>query len=192
MYSLEQSKEFELLANPHSWFLVASELHDQAKLLFESNGSIITHFDSAKSNPNSWNASNRTIILLAGFALENVIKGYLVYEYPEYVRNGFLSKKIQSHKISRIAQGSSFLPYKSRSLNTLKYFEDGLESWARYPCGLNWAQTKEQSYLTSKVWKNYLWLMRSYEIRFKALMKKGWQGTHGFKGKFDISGTWFE
>lgn len=192
MYSLKQCIEFEEIANPHSWFLVASGLHEQAKLLADSSSSTITRRNIVKSQEMTWNASNRTVILLAGFALENIIKAYLIYEHPGFVQNGFLSKKIQTHKLTKLAKESSLLPYQSQGSNTLKYYEDGLESWARYPCGLNWAQTKEQILLSDKVWKSYLWLMRAYESRFKKLMLKGWKGPHEFEGSFEIRGTWLQ
>lgn len=127
---------------------------------------------------------------MAGFALKNIIKAYLIYEDPSLVENGFLSKKIQTHKLTKLVRDSALIPYKSQSQNTLKYFADGLESWARYPCALNWAQTKEQNLLTEKTWNNYLWLMKAYETRFKNLISKGWKGPHKFEGSFHIKGTW--
>ncbi len=192
MYSLDQSIEFEEIANPHSWFLVASELHEQATLLRDSATSKISRHDISGSNSKTWNSSNRTVILLAGFALENIIKAYLIYEHPNYVCNGVLSNKLKTHKLTRLAKDSTLLPYQSQGSNTLKYFEEGLESWARYPCGLNWAQTKEQNVLSGKAWNNYIWLMRSYELRFKKLALKGWSGPHAFKGSFEISGSWLQ
>lgn len=192
MYSVTQAVEFEEIANPHSWFLVASELHEQAKRLRDSNSSTITKRNFSESQETTWSTSNRTVILLAGFALENMIKAYLIYEFPEFVQNGFLSKKIQTHKLTKLAKQSSLLPYQSQSVNTLSYYEDGLESWARYPCGLNWAQTKEQNLLSQKVWKNYMWLMGVYESRFKKLILKGWEGPHQFEGSFEIKGTWLQ
>lgn len=189
MFSLQQITEFEEMANPHSWFLVASELHEQAKLLREGGTSRITRLDFSGDKGVSWNSSNRTVILLAGFALENIMKAYLIYEHPNFVGNGFLSKTIKTHKLTKLARESSLLPYQSQGLNTLKYYEEGLESWARYPCGLNWAQTKEQNLLSETVWKNYLWLMSAYESRFIKLMLKGWKGPHEFNGAFEITGS---
>lgn len=192
MYSMAQAVEFEEIANPHSWFLVASELHEQATQLMDSNGSTITRRNFSDLQEVTWSTSNRTVILLAGFALENIIKAYLIYEYPEFVQNGSLSKVIQTHKLTKLAKQSSLLPYQSQSVNTLSYYEDGLESWARYPCGLNWAQTKEQNLLSQKVWKNYMWLMGAYESRFKKLILKGWKGPHKFDGSFEIKGAWLQ
>lgn len=190
MYSQEQSIQFEEYGNPHAWFLVASELHEQAKLLKSSNQSQISRIDCAQNSNSSWNTSNRSTFLLAGFALENILKAYLVYEYPQFIKGGFLANGIKTHKLTKLARKSTLVPYKLRSINTLKYFEDGLESWARYPCGLNWAQTKEQELLKEKMWKNYLWLMKSYEVRFKKLIAKEWKGPHTFNGLFIIEGTW--
>jgi len=193
MFSQLQCVEFEEFANPHAWYLLASELHEQAKLLkSNSNGSAITRRNFISTQEATWNTSNRSVILLVGFALENIIKAYLVYELPEVVKNGFLSKKIQTHKLTKLANESSLLPYKNKGYKTLKYYEEGLDSWARYPCGLNFAQTKNQNILSESIWRSYLWLMRAYEIRFKKMMLKGWKGPHEFQGYFEIEGAWLQ
>jgi hypothetical protein len=75
-------------------------------------------------------------------------------------------------------------------MKTLRYFEDGIESWARYPCGLNWAQTKSQKILDKKIWNNYLWLMRAYEKRIKKIFSQRWIGPHKFDGSFQVNGSW--
>ncbi|WP_341232345.1 hypothetical protein [uncultured Methylophaga sp.] len=194
MFSFKQAVEFEEASNPHEWFLVASEIHEQV-LILSANGfksSFVSLRDNEGQQLREWNTNNRTIFLLAGFALENIIKAYLVYEHPEYVEGGQLSKQLKNHNLTKLAAKSKFIPYKKRAFNTLMYFEEGLESWARYPCGLNWAQTKSQSILNERMWNNYRWLMRVYEKRFKHLMSKGWKGPHSFSGKFVISGDWFD
>jgi len=190
MFSVEQSKEFEKYAIPHSWFLVASELHEQAKSLKENSGTAITMHDYVNNRTNNWKASNRATFLLSGFALENILKAFLIYENPNYIENGFLSNSIKTHKLTKLAKKSHLIPYKDRSIKTLEYFEDGLESWARYPCGLNLGQTKEQELLEERMWKNYMWLMKAYKTRFKKLMAKAWQGPHDFEGSYNIEGTW--
>ena len=82
MFSQEQSIKFESYANPHAWFLVASELHEQAKLLKLNNSSKMTRLDYENNILSSWITSNRSTFLLAGFAIENILKAYLVYENP--------------------------------------------------------------------------------------------------------------
>ncbi len=192
MFSLKQSIEFEKYAHPHSWFLVASELHEQAKSLKTLSSSEITRIDYEQNKFNKWETANRSTFLLAGFALENILKAFLIYENPRLIENGTLSREIRLHKLSELALKSKLIPYKDRSTNTLRYFEDGLESWARYPCSLNINETKEQELLSKKMWGNYLWLVRAYEKRFKKLIAKGWDGPHEFSGSFKIEGTWLD
>jgi len=190
LFSIEQSAEFEQFANPHSWFLVASELHEQATLLKKQTSGEISRYGAEGQIELAWEASNRSVLLLAGFALENTIKSFLIYERPQLIENGSLSRRLQSHKLSKLANHSNLIPYKNRGSKTLFYFEDGLESWARYPCGLNWAKTKEQNILDKKMWSNYLWLMSAYEKRLKKLFKKSWKGPHKFEGRYKITGRW--
>jgi hypothetical protein len=123
MYSLSQNIEFEEVANPHSLFLVASELHEQAKLLRDGTTSKISRRNLSGSNNKTWNSSNRTVIRLARFALENIIKACLIYEHPNYVCNGFLSNNIKTHKLTRLAKNSSLSLTNHKvqiPLNTLK------------------------------------------------------------------------
>jgi hypothetical protein len=47
---------------------------------------------------------SRTYMLLAGFALENVLKGHLVFADPSLVNRGVLSDELKSHDI--VATGS--------------------------------------------------------------------------------------
>lgn len=190
MYSDYQSIEFEKCANPHSWFLVASELHEQAKALKHRSGSVISKVDYVNNDTINWKTSNRATFLLSGFALENILKAFLIYENPAHIKDGFLSNSIQTHKLTKLAQKSKLIPYKDRSIKTLRYFEDGLESWARYPCGVNWGHTKEQEILQEQMWKNYMWLMKAYETRFRKLISKVWKGPHDFEGSFEIEGMW--
>lgn len=192
MFSLRQCIEFESAANPHAWFLVAYELHEQAVslMLNSSQSSIVSMRDGDGRELDSWSSNNRTIFLLCGFALENMLKAFLILEHPDYVGEGKLSKEVTHHSLTKLSEASNLVPYKNRAMNTLGYFEDGLESWARYPCGLNWSRTKPQSVLESHMWGNYRWLMRAYEKRFKKLVSKGWRGPHELDGKFIIEGNW--
>lgn len=189
MFSRDQAIEFENDANPHSWFLVACELHEQATYLYANSSSTITEMRFEGGSRKSWKTSNRSVFLLSGFALENLIKAFLVYEKPHSIGNGTLAGELRSHKLTKLAARSDLIPYRVKGMRTLEYFEDGLESWARYPCGLNYAQTKNQVILSERRWNNYLWLARSYEKRLRSLLSDGWKGPHEFEGYFTITGN---
>lgn len=54
MFSLDESIKFEKYANPHSWFLVASELHEKAKSLKTFGSSKISRVDYEQNKVVNW------------------------------------------------------------------------------------------------------------------------------------------
>ena len=72
---------------------------------------------------------------------------------------------------------------------TLKAFEDGNESWARYPCALSKETSAQTSTLDEGLWEKYEWLMAAYGRRLTKLLSINWKGPHGFGGKYEIKGS---
>ena len=124
--------------------------------------------------------------------IENAIKAFLVYEHPGWISNGTLSKHLKTHSLTKLSGMSNLVPYKKRSQSILKNFEDGNESWARYPCSLTKDYTKDPLILDHKLWLRYLWLMKAYGKRLINLLSKRWDGPHGFSGHYKISGTFLD
>jgi hypothetical protein len=91
-------EQFVEMANPHSWFLTADNLYEQTIALYRLRGrSSITRIDYRTGITTRWDDTNKSVFLLGGFALENAIKAFLVYE-PQL---GFERETV---KISPIAQ----------------------------------------------------------------------------------------
>lgn len=185
--------EFVKAAHPHSWLLVADNLHAQAVALYGGRGrSFTSRLGGTGVVQGQWDATNRSVFLLGGFAMENCIKGYLVYENPAWISNGRLSKQLRSHSLTALASKARNLPYPQRGQWVLQAFEEGLESWARYPCGLTSVVPGEEGILTERLWSGYLRLMRAYGRRLQSMLKRTWRGPHGFEGHFKFSGRFFE
>src|SRR5688572_13712558 len=88
-------------ASPHSWLIVAENLHQQALHLHQDRrGQTIWTEISADGHSASWDATNRAVFLLGGFALENAIKALLVHEFPEWVSNGQLARQLRTHSLT--------------------------------------------------------------------------------------------
>ncbi len=130
-----RSKLFvEEFANPHSWLLTADNLHEQAAAIYagRASSSIITKVDADDVILHQSRGIDRSVFLLGGFALENAIKAFLVYENPQWVSNGSLSRHLKSHSLTALQSSSELVPYKRQHISILKAFEDGLDSWFRY------------------------------------------------------------
>jgi hypothetical protein len=137
-----------------------------------------------------WAATNKATFLLCAFALENAIKAFLVYEHPAWISDGRLHNEICNHKLVALSKKSSLIPYARRDMSVLAAFEEGNESWMRYPCS-RWAsdlQTEPQ--LQDKLWQAYLRVMRGYGLKLMRLFGKGWKGPHSFSGSWIQQGEW--
>src|SRR6266436_3136199 len=99
----DENKRFvEEFANPHSWLLMAENLHEQATALYRTRdrSSILTRRDANKVVVQQTRGIDKSVFLLGGFALENTIKAFIVYEHPLWVANGRLSGNLKSHKLT--------------------------------------------------------------------------------------------
>jgi hypothetical protein len=186
MAGVTEKAFIEELANPHSWLITADNLHSQAIALHERHGRGSIIFMTRDGRRTTWDETNRAVFLLGGFALENALKAFLVYENPEWVSNGRLSRKLRSHSLTDLQRQTKDVPYKKSLLWVLREFEEGLDSWARYPCGLDASRSGHQTVLTEKVWNGYLRLMAAYGKRLRTLLRREWRGPNGFHARWYI------
>ncbi len=182
-------REFAQAAHPHSWMLVADNLYEQSRALYRQfpAGKTI-QINGSGSVLGEWPSSSRSTFLLAGFALENAIKAFLVYEHPQWVSNGVLARPLRSHKLVALSQQSALIPWQKRGPTVLSRFEHGIESWARYPCALSATDTEVEQNLPPALWQSYLRLMRAYGKALTTLLEQGWNGPHGISGRFEFQG----
>lgn len=190
-FTEELCKQFEDAANPHQWMLSADRLHAQAVELHNRRGrGTLTQTDADGVAIASWDDTNKATFLLCAFALENAIKAFLVYEHPHWVSDGYLHDEVCNHKLVALSEKSALIPYRNRDRWVLAAFEEGNESWMRYPCSRRANDLQIEPRLHDKLWDAYLRVMRSYGSKLTRLLRNGWRGTHGFDGSWRMSGGW--
>jgi hypothetical protein len=178
-------KFVEEMANPHAWLLTAENLHEQAVALYDRRGRGTISLVRPGQETIGWDRTNRSVFLLGGFALENAIKAFLVYENPQWISNGRLARDLKSHSLTGLQKQSGLIPFKRRYVWVFDQFEDGLESWARYPCGLTAETSQLEGKLQDKLWAGYLRVMEAYGKRLRVLLSgKVWHGPHRFSGRW--------
>ena len=184
----ETGRQFVDLSNPHCWWLTAESFHDQAVIISKNRGTSSTFFLNSDNKIEKISDNvDKTLFLLAALALENQIKALLVYEFPQWVSNGRLSKKLKNHNLLELRSLSNFAPYRAKNIKFFRILQEGVESWARYPCGLTWETSHQEPALNSKIWQSYLRIYLSQDRRIKSLLAKGWQGPHGFFGSWTFA-----
>lgn len=178
-------------ANPHSWLLMADDLHGQASAIYANRdqSGFIVHNDYVTNIQKKSRIIDKPVFLLAALALENAIKAFLVYDHPEWVSNGRLSRNMRSHSLSRLQQQSLSIPKPKAHDRVLRTFESGLDSWFRYPCGLTVEGTKKEAQLSDSLWSGYSSVMRAYGKTLARLLDNGWHGPHNYYGRWTMYGN---
>ena len=180
--------QFVELANPHSWMLTAENLHDQAVSIVKQRGKSVTSVVNADGDIiRHIDGIDKSVFLLAALSLENQIKALLIYEHPHWISNGRLCRALKSHDLLNLRKLSKYSPYRGRYVRFFKILQEGFESWARYPCGLTWEFSGHEQELEAKIWQLYLRIYLSQDKRIRTLLAKGWQGPHGFYGRWIFS-----
>jgi hypothetical protein len=189
-FTEKECKEFEEVANPHQWLQTADLLHDQALVLYgRREDGFLFKRDASGRVVGKWASTNKATFLLCAFALENAIKAFLVYEHPAWIMDGFLHHEICNHRLVALSRQSSLIPYARRDEWVLARFEEGNESWMRYPCSRSARDLQIEPQLHYELWTAYARVMRGYGLRLMRLLGKGWKGPHGDFGRWHMSGN---
>lgn len=184
-------KWFAELANPHHWLLTADNLFEQCVRLHRQKGRGHIQFTDGHGKTLRWDTVDRSMFLLGGFALENAIKAFLVYENPNFVADGRLARELRHHRLTDLKNQSSLIPMPKRSEPIIAVLEKGIETWSRYPCGLTAEQSDLQRWFTPELWTAYCRLMKRYGEKLKILLEKGWSGPHNTGGTWQFHGMSF-
>jgi hypothetical protein len=94
-----EQRWFAEMANPHHWLMTADNLFEQCVRLQAQKGRGILRFSDKNGKAFTWDVVDRSMFLIGGFALENAIKAFVVYDNPSFVENGRLARQIRSHKL---------------------------------------------------------------------------------------------
>jgi hypothetical protein len=186
-----QCRAFAEAANPHQWLLTADNLHEQAVGLYRARrqgGQLIRR--GVGELTQAWDNTNRATYLLGAFALENALKAFLVYEHPAWISAGQLHRDLCSHRLVALSERSTLIPYAARDRWVLAAFEDGNESWMRYPCGRRADDIEIERALHDRLWAGYVRVMRGYGTKLMRLLGRGWRGPYGSGGAWEMTGEW--
>jgi hypothetical protein len=174
------------MASPHGWLMTADNLFEQCVLQYRRKGRGYLTLRDSHGRQLRWDVVDRSIFLLGGFALENAIKAFLVYENPQFVADGKLAPTLRSHSLVKLKRKSRTIPLPQRSEAIIEVFEEGLETWSRYPSGLTAQQTDHHRWVTPELWRSYSELMRRYGRKLRSHLEKGWRGPHGASAKWSF------
>jgi len=179
-------QEFVRDASPAAWLEYAEELRDSAEYVWsrdENQLCIAATLDSDQRALEGRKISivSRTYMLLAGFALENLLKGRLVSTNPTLVNQGFLSNELKSHDIVALAEKIQGLRLSEEERRFCENAAKAVPYWGRYPVPLKKGQLSPEVGVDETLRQAFLGLFERLAHDLHWTIRDGWDSGVGPK-----------
>ena len=171
---------FAIAASPPEWAGYADELKAAADLLWCQQGDSLVVSSDVYTNVSRRPLISRAYILLAGFALENILKGLIVAHNPIHVRGGKLSKQLRSHRLSGLAV-QAHLQLTRAEAHFCDLVEEALVYWARYPIPLSADDMRLEQAASETHHRAFKRLFARARKSLYRKMKGGWDSGEGHR-----------
>lgn len=171
-------------ASPASWLEYAEELRDAAELLWSHSSDclrVATMLDAQFVPESAFRVSSisRTYTLLAGFALENAIKGILVALDPTRVNTGNLSRDLKSHNLQSLAAKIPGLTLSDQEQKFCESAAAAIPYWGRYPIPLEKGGLSIEIGVDEQVRMTFLGLFDRLAHQLYWAVRDGWDSGVG-------------
>lgn len=173
-------KKFVMEGAPTEWLDSAEELMRAANILAEKSKDMrsvsslgLKDEDGDYGLIDTPGLSN-SYFLLAGFAIENLIKGIIVYNDPTVITKGKLDKKIDSHNIINLAQKIDEFSFTEKQKEVCKKIEEAIPYWGRYPIPTKQGEVAPYTKITAERVKVINSLFDELSSLLHKKIKNGW------------------
>jgi len=167
---------FVMKAAPDQWADYANELRNSMDYLWErKNWGKIINYDDIDGFTDKSHVS-RTWLLLASFAIENLIKGLLIAQNPMYISNGRLSRELTNHKLLNLARSINGISLTSEEQDLLNILETCIPSWGRYPIPISIDEIRTEVIITDKIKLTFKTLFIKYNNQIEEILTQEWKG----------------
>lgn len=176
----EKIEEFIRLASPPQWVEYSQELKDTSELIWAESSETKQLISWPKKIEKP--GLSRVYFLIAGYSIENLLKGLLISEDSNHLREGKISREISSgHRLDDLASKIASLSFSKKEIDFLKLLSDAIPSWSRYPIPKRWEHVKDEKILAEQYRNQFLELWDKIGFKIYELTKDGWEGPNGEK-----------
>ncbi|TBH73869.1 hypothetical protein [Aquirufa nivalisilvae] len=125
-----QKYTFELEASPFSWMVYAQELHEAANIIIANSSYEINKFHTMNIEKTLKNA----FFLNFGLSIENLLKGILIFENPQYINDYKIDNTIsRNHDLLNLAKEITTINFTDKEKKLLKFLSEVIPYWGKYP-----------------------------------------------------------
>lgn len=173
-------QEFITKAAPVEWWEYAQELKNASEELWNlNNASFICTYSSETGEIIQRPGVSRTYMLIIGLSLENLIKGLLISEEPNYVKDGRLDSAITSgHNLYSLSNKSTTFTFTEEEQTLLKILSDAIPNWGKYPTPKKFEQIVGETHSTPEIRETFFNLYNKLERDIYEMTHSGWKGPN--------------
>jgi len=179
-------------AMPGEWRSCAIEMRDSAELLWNDRNNALraevsnyTEVEDGKlcsrTETKKVYSMSRPYLLLAGFAIENLMKGFLVACDPSLINKGELNNELKTHKLTSLADKIDGLTLKENEKKFCEVADSAIPYWGRYPVPLAYNQVVPEVGLDDKLRLGFLSLFDRIDKKLYMKICDGWDSGAGAK-----------
>jgi len=170
-------------AMPDGWLCFANELLEAAEVLWKhSDENLRIEVTSGLSQAPEVKkifTVRRTYLLLAGFAMENLLKGLLVAASAEHITSGKLSAELKSHKLLELGELVPDLSLTSDERAFCKLAQEAIPYWGRYPIPLEANGVLPETAMTIQRRDTFIGLHQRLGQKLHDQIMNGWDSGVG-------------
>ena len=184
LLSANQLQEFVRDGCPPSWLAYAEELRDAAEILWTQGQQTLelqAQLSAEKRLLSKKEASavSRPYLLLAGFALENTMKGLLIVREPNHITTGVLSHELKTHDLIALAARLPGIRLSRKEQDLCKQMTQAIPYWGRYPIPLRQQQVMPSVAVTESTRRIFLELFDRLAHKLYWAIRDGWDSGMG-------------
>jgi hypothetical protein len=166
-------------ACPSSWSELGTELRTAAERLWEASSAgfrLEATLDEEQKllSSESKRSLSRPYLLLAGFAMENVLKGLLVAADPLHISSGILSSELKSHDLLALSKKVPSLVLSPEERHFCDIATKAIPYWGRYPIPLRSNDVTPEVVITEPIRAAFLHLFDRLSEELYWKVRDGW------------------
>jgi hypothetical protein len=179
-------------AMPGEWREYANELRDSAELLWhDRNNGLRTEYSEyvevengelrKRTETKKVYSVSRPYVLLAGFAIENLMKGCLVASNPPLINEGKLAGELKTHKLTLLVEKIDGLSLVKDERRFCEIAESAIPYWGRYPVPLAFNNVMPEVGMDDELRRGFLSLFDRLDRKLYMEIRDGWDSGVGAK-----------
>ena len=167
MDGFDTDQEFQIFVRdgmPGEWLWIADELQEAAEILWTrvdgglrvAATPVVDDEGNIRTVITKFSSVSRPCVLLAGFAIENLLKGLMVAHDPSLISSGRISSHLKSHNLLCLSTRIPQLALSEEETEFCRIAQDAIPYWGRYPIPLSSNGVLPEAGLTRQMRHVYL------------------------------------